>query len=639
MTWQPQPTQGQGNFQPYHPSSGQEKSCVNGQPNSAQSSWAPPTVGQGAGADTTRTPQNTPVWSEFKTADGRTYYYNNQTKKSLWEKPDELKPPGERASPWKEYTAEGGKKYYFNSVTKVTTWEMPAELRKAAEKPPVVIPPKPISTFEPPKVAAVSAPTPVQPAAIPTPSTAPVISKPVAPTVPIASLLRPTPVPGQEVTVDFHSMEEAMKAFNGLLAKTGVDSTWTWDQTIRALANHPLFRCLKTSYERKAAFEDYIRKKRQEEREAIKARTEKQRKDYFDMLKKKKEITILTSWKEAQVIIAKEKAFNNLEDKKKRKEYYYNYLFEVRHKTREDAHKNRHEALEKLEALLKTLPAINQLTPYKVGIRCIKDSPQFQEDGQLQLLDKLDLLVTYEKHIKELEPAYDRERLAQRDKRRRQERINRDNFREVLQKLQDQNLITPSTKWKDVYHLISQEPSYIAMLGQPGSTPLELFFDTIELMHDEIYNKRKQLENIFKDKGFAVEPTTPYEEFIANLGDDERFVNLPVEHLQIIFDQFLAKAELRAKEEKRRLDRKLRKKLEPFRLLLKRTSISPASTWQEIRPLVESAPEFQEIENEEELIQTFERHLRRLQEKDKESESRRNLTDFHNEEGSVNSDD
>lgn len=30
-------------------------------------------------------------WTEHKAPDGRTYYYNNVTKQSLWEKPEELK--------------------------------------------------------------------------------------------------------------------------------------------------------------------------------------------------------------------------------------------------------------------------------------------------------------------------------------------------------------------------------------------------------------------------------------------------------------------------------------------------------------------------------------------------------------------
>lgn len=35
------------------------------------------------------------VWTEHKAPDGRTYYYNNDTKQSSWEKPDEFKTQAE----------------------------------------------------------------------------------------------------------------------------------------------------------------------------------------------------------------------------------------------------------------------------------------------------------------------------------------------------------------------------------------------------------------------------------------------------------------------------------------------------------------------------------------------------------------
>jgi len=34
-------------------------------------------------------------WTEHTAPDGRVYYYNNVTKQSLWEKPDELKTTAE----------------------------------------------------------------------------------------------------------------------------------------------------------------------------------------------------------------------------------------------------------------------------------------------------------------------------------------------------------------------------------------------------------------------------------------------------------------------------------------------------------------------------------------------------------------
>lgn len=40
----------------------------------------------------------TSEWSEHKSPDGRTYYYNSITKQSAWEKPDELKTIAEVSS-------------------------------------------------------------------------------------------------------------------------------------------------------------------------------------------------------------------------------------------------------------------------------------------------------------------------------------------------------------------------------------------------------------------------------------------------------------------------------------------------------------------------------------------------------------
>ena len=33
-------------------------------------------------------------WSEYKTADGKTYYYNNRTLESTWERPQDLRDKG-----------------------------------------------------------------------------------------------------------------------------------------------------------------------------------------------------------------------------------------------------------------------------------------------------------------------------------------------------------------------------------------------------------------------------------------------------------------------------------------------------------------------------------------------------------------
>lgn len=105
---------------------------------------------------------STSKWSEHKSPDGRTYYYNNVTKQSSWEKPDELKTvvevrrlkvhrqfrptkrtifslfaPSQKllsSCPWKEYRSDTGKVYYSHITTKESRWEIPPELIEIKNK-------------------------------------------------------------------------------------------------------------------------------------------------------------------------------------------------------------------------------------------------------------------------------------------------------------------------------------------------------------------------------------------------------------------------------------------------------------------------------------------------------------------------
>ncbi|KAG5461888.1 MAG: hypothetical protein BJ554DRAFT_5854 [Olpidium bornovanus] len=103
----------------YKSAEGKPYWCVLGDA-SPQHSWLYGTLGSQTDAETTT---NTPA---------RCCRYNKSTKKSSWDKPDELKTPEERAkdaSPWKEFKNSEGKAYYYNTQTKVTTWDIPAEYK------------------------------------------------------------------------------------------------------------------------------------------------------------------------------------------------------------------------------------------------------------------------------------------------------------------------------------------------------------------------------------------------------------------------------------------------------------------------------------------------------------------------------
>uniref|UniRef100_A0A1J3IE88 Polyglutamine-binding protein 1 n=2 Tax=Noccaea caerulescens TaxID=107243 RepID=A0A1J3IE88_NOCCA len=79
-------------------------------------------------------------WVDAKDpASGATYYYNQQTGKTQWERPLELTPTAITAPPlppreeWIETLDEtSGHKYYYNTKTHVSQWEPPRSLQKPA---------------------------------------------------------------------------------------------------------------------------------------------------------------------------------------------------------------------------------------------------------------------------------------------------------------------------------------------------------------------------------------------------------------------------------------------------------------------------------------------------------------------------
>lgn len=50
---------------------------------------------------------------------------------------------------------------------------------------------------------------------------------------------------------------ESERVFLDMLFEAGVQPNWTWDDTMRAVINHPNYRILATAKERKDAFSRY----------------------------------------------------------------------------------------------------------------------------------------------------------------------------------------------------------------------------------------------------------------------------------------------------------------------------------------------------------------------------------------------
>ena len=76
---------------------------------------------------------------------------------------------------------------------------------------------------------------------------------------------------------------------------------------------------------------------------------------------------------------------------------------------------------------------------------------------------------------RELEKEVEQEKDKEKKRIKRQQRKNRDSMIELLDELHEAGKLTSMSLWVELYPVISGDIRFSHMLGQPGSTPLDLF--------------------------------------------------------------------------------------------------------------------------------------------------------------------
>lgn len=91
----------------------------------------------------------------------------------------------------------------------------------------------------------------------------------------------------------------------------------------------------------------------------------------------------------------------------------------------------------------------------------------------------------------------------------------------LLDELKANGKLLSGTKWKEIYPLIASDQRYLKLLGLPGSTPLELFWDAVDALDLALEDKVKDVEKYMNSKGFKFSEQTSMEELDAILKEDE----------------------------------------------------------------------------------------------------------------------
>uniref|UniRef100_A0A671YXH6 Pre-mRNA-processing factor 40 homolog A n=1 Tax=Sparus aurata TaxID=8175 RepID=A0A671YXH6_SPAAU len=561
------------------------------------------------------------LWTEHKSLDGKTYYYNTETKQSTWEKPEDLKSPAEQMlgkCPWKEYKSDTGKPYYYNSQTKESRWTKPKELedlegkdlqsddvKRAAVAPGTTAAP------------AVQADITATMATVMEAETATAVSEEHLSQAAVHHTVNPSSSAHsvevvkeerpelQKKTYKWNTKEEAKQAFKELLKEKGVSSNSSWEQAMKMIINDPRYSALPKLSEKKQAFNAYKVQTEKEEKEEARIKYKESKETFQRFLENHEKMTSTTRYKKAEQMFCEQEVWSCVPERD-RLEIYEDVLFYLAKKEKEQAKQLRKRNWEALKNILDNMANVTYRTTWSEAQQYLLDNPTFAEDEELQNMDKEDALICFEEHIRALEKEEEEEKQKTLLRERRRQRKNREAFQKFLDELHDHGQLHSMSAWMEMYPTLSSDIRFANMLGQPGSTPLDLFKFYVEDLKARYHDEKRIIKDILKDKGFLVEVNTSFEDFGSVISSDKRATTLDAGNIKLAFNSLLEKAEAREREREKEEARKMKRKEAAFKNMLKQATppLEPENTWEGVRErfLKESAFEDVTLESERKRI-------------------------------------
>ncbi|KAL4636236.1 hypothetical protein GN956_G13797 [Arapaima gigas] len=592
-------------------------------------------------------PKKKSVWTEHKSVDGKTYYYNTETKQSTWEKPDDLKSPAEQLlskCPWKEYKSDTGKPYYYNSQTKESRWTKPKELEdleaminnegnvtsESAASALTTVAPQADTTAAVATVATVTTVTETEAAVVPaaveeqaapaaaTVATAVAVQVAEVNTDAPASTAEATPVveapasneaPKDEERPElvkkvykWNTKEEAKQAFKELLKEKGVSSTASWEQAMKMIINDPRYSALPKLSEKKQAFNAYKVQTEKEEKEEARIKYKESKETFQRFLENHEKMTSTTRYKKAEQMFGELEVWTAVPERD-RLEIYEDVLFYLAKKEKEQAKHLRKRNWEALKNILDNMANVTKESIFPAAHLI----PLPHRLTGCTDMDKEDALICFEEHIRALEKEEEEEKQKTLLRERRRHRKNREAFQKFLDELHDHGQLHSMSSWMEMYPTISSDIRFSNMLGQIGSTPLDLFKFYVEDLKARYHDEKRIIKDILKDKGFNVEVNTSFEEFGSVISSDKRATTLDAGNIKLAFNSLLEKAEAREREREKEEARKMKRKEAAFKSMLKQATppLEPNSTWEGVRERFLKEPAFDDVTLESERKRIF----------------------------------
>ncbi|KAF2796170.1 hypothetical protein K505DRAFT_323544 [Melanomma pulvis-pyrius CBS 109.77] len=567
------------------------------------------------------------VWQEVKTADGSIYYFNTVTRGTQWNKPAEIMSDNERAlvgTPWKEYKNPEGKPYWHNSETQTTTWTVPDVVKQNLQGIQQTQQPPQRPAAAPPSTWA-AGPTSHMPAYGQRHNERDDYQPPERRERDREAGYggdRSAAAFGSSVELQFSSPEEAEAAFMKVLKQLKVQPDWEWIRAMRAGIRDPNWRAIPEPEKRHEAFKKYCEELRAQEKNKEQERQAKMRLDFTAMLRSHPEIVHYTRWKTALPIIEDESIFRAAKDDSERRQLFEEYIVTLKRDHAEKESEDKKFALAELTSVFHDLK-LEPFTRWHAAEEKLQKNEQFNSE-KFEPLSRLDVLTSFQKHIKHLQREHNERVQFERRAKYRVERKNRDEFKVLLKELKANGRLKAGSKWKEIHLLIEDDPRFLAMLGQNGSTPLELFWDVLEEEEGKFRTLRRYALDVLEQQRFEVVTTTTFDEFLAVMRTDPRTTKIDDSSMSSIYGYVIAKVKKREEEERRDVEHNERHAMDDLRSVLKHLDppVLVTDTWEATRVRVEKTDEFRALKSDALRQSVFDKYIRRLKEKESDRRDR-----------------
>ena len=296
--------------------------------------------------------------------------------------------------------------------------------------------------------------------------------------------------------------EELYRKFKEKLKVLGITITWKWEDASRLLFNEPEWKAIRTFSEKRNLFNEYINDLKNKEREEIYLKREKNKAKFRQLLSEDNTINSDSTYTEAMSRLSYDERWRAV-DEKEREDVFEDYI-DLIYKKEEDEWKKEREVKKKLFLEKLKFKKIKSDTLWKNICIEFKDDPVFAS------MEKIDRIQAFADYITTLEAEEKREK---KEKEKYQGYLNREKFRELLQISVEEKKLNMDTKWREYVSEIKDREEYLNMLGQEGSTPLELFQDKIYELKKDYKKVKKIFKEIITKNKIEIKYKISFEEF------------------------------------------------------------------------------------------------------------------------------